>query len=117
VSRLLRAVGIVALAGASLAFAWFNSSQRVTLRLGVITLYGVPLTAIVFGSVIGGMVVMLVAGVRSYLKVRQVLRARLAEEDRAERERFDDLSQQELLPSPRRPEPAAEGDADFTREP
>jgi hypothetical protein len=98
VSRFLRVTGVVALVAASLGFAWLNSSQRVTLRLGVVTLYSVPLTAIVFGSVIGGMVVMLVTGIRSDLKVRQVLRARLAEEDREERERFIDMSQQELFP-------------------
>ena len=96
-SRLLRTFGVAALVVASLGFAWLNSSQRVTLRLGVVTLYGIPLTAIVFGSVIGGMVVMLVTGVRSDLKVRQVLRARLAAEDREERERFIDMSQQELF--------------------
>ena len=101
-SRLLRAVGVAALVVASLGFAFLNSSQRVTLRFGVVTLFGVPLTAIVFGSVITGMVVMLVAGIRSDLKVRQVLRARLAEEDRAERERFIDLSQQELFPEGRK---------------
>ena len=65
--------------------------------MDVITLYGVPLTVVVFGSVIVGMVVMLVAGVRSDLKVRRVLRARLVEEDRAERERFVDQSQQDLF--------------------
>ena len=53
---------------------------------------------VAFGSVIVGMVVMLVAGVQSDLKVRRILRARLAEEDREERERFIDHSQQDLFP-------------------
>lgn len=97
-SRLLGVVGIVALLASSLAFAYFNSGHRVTLRLGFVTLFGVPLTVVVFGSVIVGMVVMLVAGVRSDLKVRRILRARLAEEDREERERFIDKSQQDLFP-------------------
>ena len=44
-----------------------------------------------------GMVVMLVAGVRSDLKVRRVLRARLAAEDREERERFIDMDQQDMF--------------------
>ena len=48
--------------------------------------------------VVGG-IVMLVAGVRSDLKVRKVLRARLAQEDREERERSIDTSQQDLFPS------------------
>lgn len=97
-SRLLNVVGAVALVASSLIFAWLNSGQRVTLRLGIATLYGVPLTVVAFGSVIGGMVVMLVAGIRSDLKVRRILRARLADEDREERERFIDRSQQDLFP-------------------
>jgi len=99
VSRFLSGTGVAALIAFSLGFAWLNSSQRVTLRLGVVTLYGVPLTAVAFASVIAGMVVMLVAGIRSDLKVRKVLRARLAEEDREERERIIDTSQQDLFPT------------------
>lgn len=97
-SRFLTAIGILLLLGSSLAFAYLNSGYRVTLRLGIVTLYGVPLTVVVFGSVIVGMVVMLAAGIRSDLKVRRILRSRLAEEDREERERFVDLSQQDLFP-------------------
>jgi uncharacterized integral membrane protein len=96
-SRFLSGLGVFALIALSLGFAFLNSSQRVTLRLGVATLYGVPLTAVAFASVITGMVVMLIAGIRSDLKVRKVLRARLADEDRAERERFEDASQQDLF--------------------
>lgn len=95
-SRLLAVIGILILLVSSLAFAYLNSGHRVTLRLGVGTLY-VPLTVVVFGSVILGMVIMLGAGIRSDLKVRRILRARLAEEDREERERFVDLSQQDLF--------------------
>ncbi|MDX1646069.1 MAG: hypothetical protein R3304_02900 [Longimicrobiales bacterium] len=98
-SRLLSWLGIVALLVFALAFAYLNSGHRVTLRLGVSTLYNVPLTVVVFGSVIAGMLVMLAAGIRSDLKVRRILRTRLAEEDRAERERFVDLSQQDLFSS------------------
>lgn len=97
--RLLGGAGIVVLLGSSLLFASLNSGQRVTVRLGFATLYGVPLTAVAFGSVIAGMVVMLVAGIRSDLKVRRILRARLQEEDREERERFVDHSQQDLFDS------------------
>ena len=87
-------IGVVAL---SLGFASVNSGQRVTLRLGVITFYGVPLTVVAFSSVIVGMMVMLVAGVRSDLKVRSILRARLAEEDREERALFVDHDQKDLF--------------------
>jgi len=98
VSRFLGVIGILVLLIASLAFAYLNSGHRVTLRLGIGTLYNLPLTVVVFGSVILGMVIMLVAGIRSDLKVRRILRVRLAEEDRAERERFIDQSQQDLFP-------------------
>lgn len=97
-SRILVGVGIVVLLVSSLVFAYLNSGHRVTLRLGIATLYNLPLTVVVFGSVIVGMVVMLAAGIRSDLKVRRVLRVRLAEEDREERERFVDLSQRDLFP-------------------
>ncbi len=79
-------------------FASLNSSHRVTLRLGFVTLFGVPLTVVVFGAVILGMVVMLGAGVQSDLKVRRILRARLVEEDREERARAVDQFQQDLFP-------------------
>ncbi|MGB1658381.1 MAG: hypothetical protein ACPHO4_13625 [Longimicrobiales bacterium] len=97
-NRILGWVGIAVLLGTSLLFASLNSGHRVTLRLGFATLYGVPLTVVAFGSVIVGMVVMLVSGVQSDLKVRRILRLRLAEEDREERERFVDHSQQDLFP-------------------
>lgn len=97
-NRLLSALGVAFIVVASLGFASLNSGQRVTLRLGFATLYGVPLTVIAFGSIIAGMVVMLVAGVRSDMKVRRILRARLEEENREERERFIDQSQQDLFP-------------------
>lgn len=93
-------LGVALLLGLSLGFASLNSAQRVTLRMGFLTFYGVPLTVVAFGGVIGGMVVMLIAGVRSDLKVRRILRARLAEEDREEREerdRFIDRDQQDLF--------------------
>ncbi len=96
-SRVLAAIGIVGMVVLSMGFAALNSGHRVTLRLGAFTLYGVPLTVVAFGSVIAGMMVMLVAGVRSDLKVRSILRARLAAEDREERARFIDHDQKELF--------------------
>lgn len=96
-NRLVGWIGLAGVLGACLGFAWLNSAQRVTVRLGVVTLYGVPLTVITFVSVLVGMCVMLGAGIRSDLKVRRILRARLIEEDRAERERFVDRSQSDLF--------------------
>jgi uncharacterized integral membrane protein len=80
-----------------MGFASLNSGQRVTLRLGFVTLYGVPLTVIAFASLLLGMFVMLVAGIRSDLKVRGILRARLEAEDLEERNRFVDRDQQDLF--------------------
>ena len=81
----------------SMAFAALNGGQRVTLRLGFATLYRVPLTAVAFGALILGMVVMLIAGIHSDLKVRSILRARLAEEDRVEKAHLIDQTQRELF--------------------
>jgi hypothetical protein len=108
VSKVLGGAGVIAALALAMGFASLNSGQRVTLRLGLITLYGVPLTVVAFGSVLTGMVVMLVAGVRSDLKVRSILRARLEAEDVEERGRFIDRDQQDLFgraePDERRPD-------------
>lgn len=96
-SRLVSALGVLVVLFLAMGFASLNSGQRVTLRLGVATFYGVPLTVVAFGSVIAGMLIMLVAGIRSDLKVRSILRARLEDEAREERERFVDRSQQDLF--------------------
>lgn len=93
----MSALGVLVVLFLSMGFASLNSGQRVTLRLGFATFYGVPLTVVAFGSVIAGMLIMLVAGIRSDLKVRSILRARLADEAREERERFVDRSQQDLF--------------------
>ena len=95
--RLTGALSVLAVVVLSLAFASLNGNQRVTLRLGVATFYGVPLTVVAFGALVSGMFVMLVAGIHSDLKVRRILRARLAEEDLEERNRFVDFNQQELF--------------------
>jgi len=97
VSRILGAAAMLGALALALGFANVNSSQQVTLRLGFATLYGVPLTAIAFASVLVGMFIMLVAGIHSDLKVRRILRARLQAEDREERARFVDRDQQDLF--------------------
>lgn len=96
-NRFWRLLGFLSVLALSLGFASLNGGQRVTLRLGIKTLYGVPLTVVAFGGLITGMVIMLVAGVQSDLKVRRILRDRLAEEDREERSRFTDRNQRELF--------------------
>ena len=103
-SKLTGVLGVVGVLALSLAFASMNGGQRVTLRLGVVTLYGVPLTVVAFGGLVTGMVIMLAAGIHSDLKVRRILRARLMEEDLEERARFIDGSQQDLFEAGEEPE-------------
>lgn len=96
-SRLLGLGGVLVALALAMGFASLNSGQRVTLRLGFVTFYGVPLTVVAFASLLVGMLVMLIAGVRSDLKVRRILRARLEAEDLEERNRFIDRDQQDLF--------------------
>jgi len=96
-SRLAGGAGVLAVIALSLGFAALNGNQRVTLRLGFATFYGVPLTVVAFGGLMVGMVIMLVAGIHSDLKVRRILRARLAEEGLEDKDRFVDQSQQDLF--------------------
>ena len=102
--RLPVAFGVLAVLGLSVGFASLNGTQRVTLRLGLATFYGVPLTVVAFGGLLAGMVIMLVAGIRSDLKVRRILRERLAEEGRLDMGRFVDQAQQELFDGEKPPE-------------
>ena len=95
-TRFAGAAGVAIVLVLSMAFAALNGGQRVTLRLGVATFYRVPVTGVAFGALILGMMVMLVAGIHSDLKVRRILRERLVEEDREERARIDS-SQRDLF--------------------
>jgi uncharacterized integral membrane protein len=97
VSRFLGGIGVLTVLALSMGFASLNGGQRVTLRLGIATFYGVPLTVVAFAGLVSGMVIMLIAGIHSDLKVRRVLRARLLEEARVERGEFVDDRQAELF--------------------
>ncbi len=99
-TRLIGPLGVVSVLVVSILFAALNGAQRVTLNLGVTVLYGVPLTLVGFTGLFLGMVVMLVAGVRSDLKVRAVLRQRLEDEDREERAVIDRTQQDLFSPPP-----------------
>lgn len=96
-TRLAGGVAVVGALVLAIGFASLNATQHVTLRLGFVTFYRVPLTVVAFASLLVGMLVMLLAGIRSDLKVRRILRARLVAEAREERGRFVDLDQQELF--------------------
>lgn len=96
--RLVAVLGMLLVLALSMGFAGLNGGQRVTLRLGIATFYRVPVPVIAFGSLIAGMVLMLVAGIASDLRVRRILRQRLVEEDREEKARlFVDRTQTSLF--------------------
>ena len=103
-TRFIGPLGVVSVLVVSILFAALNGAQRVTLDLGVTVLYRVPLTWIGFTGLFTGMVVMLVAGVRSDLKVRAVLRQRLEDEDREERALIDRTQQDLFSPPPQEDE-------------
>ncbi len=95
-SRLLKWVAILLPIALAMVFASLNGGQRVTLNLGFVAFYGVSLTVIAFVSLLAGMLVMLISGIQSDLKVRDILRARLEAEDLEERNRFVDRDQQDM---------------------
>ena len=101
-TRFIGPLAVLSVLVVSILFAALNGTQRVTLDLGVAVLYGVPVTLVGFTGLFVGLMVMLVAGVRSDLKVRAVLRQRLEAEDREERALID-RTQQDLF-RPRSPE-------------
>ena len=113
--RFIGPLGVVFVLVVSILFAALNGTQRVTLNLGVTILYGVPLTLVGFTGLFMGMVVMLVAGVRSDLKVRVLLRQRLEEEDREERALIDRTQQDLFSPSPLEVERDTNGEGDRDR--
>jgi uncharacterized integral membrane protein len=73
----------------AMGFAAVNAGHRVTLSLGFITLYQVPVTLVAFSGLFVGMLVMFATGIRTDLKVRRVLRERLAEEAHQEKTWID----------------------------
>jgi uncharacterized integral membrane protein len=98
VNRLPGVAGVLVVLLLSVGFAALNGNQRVTLRLGFTTLYQIPLSVVAFGALVIGMMLMLVTGIQSDLKVRKILRERLAQEDRDEKARaFVDRDQQDLF--------------------
>ena len=54
-------------------FAWLNMGERVTLRLGIVTLRSIPLSAVVFLSILIGMTIVFVVGLRADLRTRRML--------------------------------------------
>lgn len=99
-TRLLGPFAVLLVLILSAAFASVNAAERVTVDLGLFMLYRVPVTAVAFGGLFTGMLVMLVAGINSDLKVRGILRRRFEEEDLEERARIDRDQQDLFQPVP-----------------
>lgn len=55
-------------------FAWLNMGERVTLRLGLVTLRSIPLSVVVFMSILVGMILVFGVGFRADLKTRRMVR-------------------------------------------
>ncbi|MDT8435512.1 MAG: hypothetical protein RRA92_02035 [Gemmatimonadota bacterium] len=55
-------------------FAWLNAGERVTLRLGVVSLRAIPLAAVVFAAILLGMALIFLGGLRADLRTRRMLR-------------------------------------------
>jgi uncharacterized integral membrane protein len=69
-----RMVMVTAFAALAVLFAVQNGGVRVPLNLGVVTLRSVSLPIVVFTSVILGMVLVLLAGLKADLRTRRMLR-------------------------------------------
>ncbi|MEC9356086.1 MAG: hypothetical protein VX507_07590 [Gemmatimonadota bacterium] len=95
--RIIPAIGILLVAGLAVVLQSLNGSETVTLKLGVITLYDVPITAVAFFGLLAGMVIMLVTSIHNDLRVRRILRDRLTEEDSEEKARIIDHRQHDLF--------------------
>ena len=96
-SRIIPAIGILLVAGLAVVLQSLNGSETVTLKLGVMTLYDVPITAVAFFGLLAGMVIMLVTSIHNDLRVRRILRDRLTEEDSEEKARIIDHRQHDLF--------------------
>jgi uncharacterized integral membrane protein len=70
-------------------FAAANAGHRVTLELGIVTLYQLPVTLVALSGLFVGMLVMFATGIHADLKVRQILRERLSEESQQEQDSID----------------------------
>lgn len=95
-SRFLGILFVLAVVLLAMGFAAANAGHRATLDLGLFTLYRVPVTLVAFTGLLVGMVVMFATGVHTDLRVRRILRERLAEEAQKE-QRWIDGNQQDLF--------------------
>ncbi len=114
-SRFLGILSVLAVVVLAMGFAAANAGHRVTLNLGLFTLYRVPVTLVAFSGLLVGMLVMFATGVHSDLKVRRILRERLAEEAQQEQQ-WIDRNQQDLFGGEEEPLPPPEVTPEVTSE-
>lgn len=55
-------------------FAWLNGGERVDVRLGIATLEAVPVSVVVFASILFGMSLLFFVGLRADLRTRRMIR-------------------------------------------
>lgn len=72
--RWVRLLDFVLLVTIALAFTAANGAERVQVDLGLLTLQRVSLPAVVFGSVLLGMILCILAGLRTDLRKRRRMR-------------------------------------------
>lgn len=69
----VRALGFAVVVGAATAFAAANGGQRVRIDLGVVTFRSVSLPLVVFVSLLVGMLIVVLVGLRADLRMRRRL--------------------------------------------
>ncbi len=102
-TRFLGVLSVLVVVLLAMGFAAVNAGHRVTLDLWLITLYRVPVALVAFCGLFAGMVLMFVTGIHSDLKVRKILRERLADEARQE-QTWIDRNQRDLFAEQDSPE-------------
>jgi len=115
-SRWAGVVFVLVVVFLAMTFAAANGGNRATLSLGLFTLYRIPVTLVAFSGLLVGMLVMFATGIHSDLKVRKILRDRLAKEtleeqgwiDRNQRDLFAQDSDELPGSSPERSRPVLE---------
>jgi len=104
-SRLMGIAFVAVVVVLAMAFAAANAGHRATLNLGLFILYRVPVTLLAFSGLLVGMLVMFAVGIHSDIKVRRILRERLAEETQME-QGWIDMDQRDLFAQDPEPDPA-----------